>query len=50
MYVGANMLKDQGVGGVKPRKREGQLRMRLGTGNLEKGKDVCAGRKGFLRH
>ena len=28
MYVGANTLKDQGVGGVKSGKREGQLRMR----------------------
>jgi hypothetical protein len=49
MYVGANTLKDQGVRGTKPRKREGQLRMRLGTGNLE-GKEDCAGHKGFLRH
>lgn len=47
MYVGANTLKDQGA---KSRKREGQLRMRLGTGNLEKGKEDCAGHKGFLRH
>jgi len=50
MYVGANTMKDQGVGGVKSRKREGQLRMRPGTENLEKGKDDCAGHKGFLRH
>jgi hypothetical protein len=50
MYVGANTLKDQGVGGAKSWEREGQLRMRLGTGNLEKGKEDCAGHKGFLGH
>ena len=50
MYVGANTLKDQGVGVVKSRKTEGLLRMWLGTANLEKGKDDCVGHKGFLRH
>jgi hypothetical protein len=41
------MLEDQAVEGAKSRKREGRLRMRLGTGNLEKGKGIAPAIKAF---